>query len=157
MKKLLLVSLLLLATNVNAQKWEKKIIEADELKGQTEAVMYEWTNTDCSFIIYEGNNSWILSGAAFKPDPTHVNHRNNFETFAKVGFYNYDDMLIESWDNCRLELTNFYRTATSGTSRKKKGQYAVSDYLKNGSGYIRIIIPTIQGDDFDVTVPCIME
>lgn len=156
MKKLLFISMMLLAmTTVSAQKWTKKIVEADAMKGQVEKMLYEWSNTDCTFIMAESDNSWMVTGGAFKPDPTHVNHRSNFETYGKVGFYDNDDNLLESWDNCKFELTNFYRTAGSAASKKKKGQYALPNYLRNKTGYVRIIIPLINGDDFDVTIPCL--
>lgn len=155
MKGIIMLAFLLVAQSISAQKWEKKIVEADEMKAQTETTMYVCNSSKYSFVLYESNNAWVVSGVPFKPDPTHINYRNNFETYAKIGFYDMNDKLIEKWDNCRLELTNFYRTATSDTSKKKKGQYAVSNYLKTANGYIRIIIPTIQGDEFDVTVPCL--
>ncbi len=155
MKKFLFIILMMTGTMaVSAQRWERKTIEADAMKGQIETVMYEWDNGNFSFIIYDNHNGWTIHGVPFKPDPTHVNYRNNFETFAKIGFYDNDDNLLESWDRCCLELTNIYKTASSAASKKKKGQYAVSNYLKVNEGYVRIIIPTILGDDWDVTIPC---
>ena len=134
--------------------WKKSVTEADELKGVSAMTVYEWNGDGCTFTMNGGNNEWSVSGVPFKPDPTHVNHRNNFETFATIGFYDESDKLVEKYDKCRLELTDFYRRATSLSGRKKKGQYAVSDYLMTGNGYVRVIIPTIQGDDFDVIIPC---
>jgi hypothetical protein len=155
MKKIVITTIMLLISiGISAQEWQRKVIEADPMLGISETVMYEWKSTDCSFIMYDNSNEWSLTGTHFKPDPTHVNHRYNFLTYARIGFYSDDDCLIESWDHCKLELTNVYQTATSGVGRKKKGQYAVTNYLMNNTGYVRIVIPTIHGGTFDITIPC---
>lgn len=158
MKKLLSIVVMLMAIcTAGAQEWEKKIIEADEMLGTKADVLYEWQNADCAFSFSGNSNAWSVKGSAFKPDATHVNHRQNFETYAKIGFYNENDEMVSVFDKCKLELTDFYRRASSDVSKKKKGQYAVTDYLKNEKGYVRIIIPLISGGVFDVSIPCLNE
>lgn len=155
MKKALSIVIMLLAVmTASAQEWEKKVTEADPMLGTKATVIYEWQNADCVFTFSESSNRWSVLGSNFKPDATHVNRRQNFETFAKIGFYNEQDEVVAIFENCKLELTDIYRRATSDVSNKKKGQYAVTDYLKNEKGYVRIIIPQIQGGVFDVSIPC---
>ena len=156
MKKVLsIVIMLLVVMTAGAQEWEKKTTEADPMLGTKADVIYEWQNADCVFSFSENSNSWSVKGWAFKPDATHLNHRQNFETYAKIGFYNESDELVSMFDKCKLELTDFYNRATSDANKKNKGQYAVTEYLKNEKGYVRIIIPTMQGAGFDVSIPCL--
>lgn len=154
MKKVLSIfALMLICMMTSAQEWEKKTTEADPMLGTKADVIYEWQNADCVFTFSENNNGWSVKGFGFKPDPTHVNHRQNFETYAKIGFYTENDELVSMFDKCKLELTELYNRATSDASRKTKGQYAVTNFLKNEKGYVRIIIPTYRGL-FDVSIPC---
>jgi len=153
-KALSIVIMLLVAMTASAQEWEKKVTEADPMLGTKADVLYEWQNADCVFTFSESNNGWSVKGFGFKPDATHINRRQNFETYAKIGFYNEQDEVVTIFDNCKLELTETYSRATSDVSKKNKGQYAVTDYLKNNKGYVRIIIPLMQGGVFDVSIPC---
>lgn len=143
--------------NVMGQEWKQFIVEADQMLGVREHATYVYNNGDWIFSFNSENNSWSIKGEAFKPDPTHVNHRQNFETYARIGFYDDNDKMLSVFENCRLELTDIYRRATSNASKKKNGQYIVNDYLRNSKGYVRIIIPTIQGGIFDAMVPCMNE
>ena len=153
-KVLSIVALLLIGMAASAQEWEKKTTEADPMLGTKADVIYEWTNADCVFAFSESGNGWSVKGFGFKPDATHVNHRQNFETYAKIGFYNEKDELVSMFDKCKLELTELYGRATSEANKKNKGQYAVTEYLKKERGYVRIIIPLMRGGVFDVSIPC---
>ena len=158
MKKIITMIMLLTAMAVSAQEWKKEVHSADELTGIPEVVEYSYSCNEFSMMVVEGTNGWAIYGPSFKPDHTHVNSSNNFETYATIGFYDTDGKLVEGHRNCKLELTNMYRMALmAANKRKNKGQYAVNEYLKNGKGYVRIIIPTIQGPDFDVKIPCMNE
>jgi len=155
MKKVfLIIALLLAGMTVSAQEWERKTTEADEMLGTTADTLYEWRNADCVFTFSKNSNGWSVKGFGFKPGTTHLSRRNNFLTYARIGFYNENDSVLSIYDNCKLELTEIYCRATSDASRKKEGQYAVNDYLKNEKGYVRILIPLIRGGLFDVSIPC---
>ena len=155
MRKFLLFALLMVGMTAGAQDWKIKKVEGDVMLGQKESIVYEWREADGVFRFSDDSNAWSVSGAAFKPDATHVNGNQNFETYARIGFYDSSDRLVEMFSDCVLELTNVYQTATSyAKPKKRKGQYAVTEYLKNGTGYVRIIIPKMTSGNFDISVPC---
>ena len=106
MKRLLAIMVtLLVAVVAGAQEWEKKVTEADEMLGTTADVLYEWKNADCVFTFKENSNGWSVKGFGFKPDVTHINRRQNFETYAKIGFYNENDETVAIYDNCKLTIS----------------------------------------------------
>ena len=158
MKKTLLTFALLLATlAAQAQEWDVTVQEADDMRGTPAMEIYEWAENNFSFTFSSLTKEWHIEigiGDGFKIDPTHLNRNNNFVCYGNIGFYDHDGKLVEHWERCTFEVTNFYRHATSPDSRKKKGQYAVADYLKNGDGYVRIIIPTMRGE-LDAKLPCL--
>ena len=158
MKKVLFIFALLMSVmTAGAQEWEKTMQEADDMRGTPAMIVYEWKDEDFSFTFGSMTNEWRITirlGDGFKIDPTHLNRNNNFVCYGNIGFYDNDGKLVEHWGRCTFEVTNFQRHATSPDSRKKKGQYAVSDYLKNGDGYVRIIIPTLRGE-LDAKIPCV--
>ena len=156
-KALFIFAMLLSGLTAGAQEWEKTVQEADDMRGTPAMIVYEWKDGDFSFTFGSMTNEWRIAiglGDGFKIDPTHLNRNNNFVCYGNIGFYNHDGKLIEHLGRCTFEVTNFYRHATSPGSQKKKGQYAVADYLKNGDGYVRIIIPTMRGE-LDAKIPCL--
>ncbi len=158
MKKVLFIfALLMSGLTAGAQEWEKTVQEADDMRGTPAMIVYEWKDEDFSFTFGSMTNEWRIAiglGDGFKVDPTHLNRNNNFVCYGNIGFYDRDGNMVAHWKGCTFEVTNRYRQATSPDSRKKKGQYAVADYLKNGDGYVRIIIPTIRGE-LDAKIPCV--
>lgn len=158
MKKVLFIfAMLLSGLTASAQEWEKTVQEADDMRGTPAMIVYEWKDEDFSFTFGSMTNEWRIGiglGDAFKIDPTHLNRRNNFVCYGDIGFYDRDGQMVSHWKGCTFEVTNRYRQAGSPASRKKKGQYAVADYLKNGDGYVRIIIPTLRGE-LDAKIPCV--
>lgn len=159
-KILLLLLFLLIPCMEYAQTWETRTEPGDELKGTVTRIRYKWQpNETEEFAFYSVGNDWKVGVArnAFKVDPTHLNKNNNFVTYATIGFYDINNNLKESWNDCELEVTNMYSVATCpDTSKKKpKGKEAVSNYLRNEKGYVRIIIPTNYGNGFDLKIPCL--
>lgn len=69
------------------------------------------------------------------------------------------DQLVTKWDNCMMELTDIFRVAEASESlwgkKTTKGCREVVPYLLNEKGYVRIILPTSLGPEFDFKVPCI--
>ena len=158
MKKVLFIfALLLPGLTAGAQEWEKTVQEADDMRGTPAMIVYEWKDEDFSFTFGSMTNEWTVKigvGDGFKFDPTHLNRNNNFVCYGDIGFYDRDGQLVDHWKGCTFELTNFYRHATSPFSRKTKGQYSVTNYLKYNDGYVRLIIPTQRGE-LDARIPCL--
>ena len=72
--------------------------------------------------------------------------------------YDENDQLIKKWENCMIELTQNMQVAEASTNiwgKTSKGCRDVVPYLMNNRGYVRIIIPTYRGKEFDMKVPCI--
>ena len=166
MKKVLLsIALMLMGLSASAQVWEKTLEEGDQLKGTKDRMKYRIESPDGTqmMMFYGSSDKWKVGivGNSFKPDKSlHVHSSTkNFLIYATIGFYNEDDQLVTKWDNCMMELTNIYRVAeTSETlwgKKTTKGCREVVPYLLNEKGYVRIILPTFLGPDFDFKVPCI--
>lgn len=57
-----------------------------------------------------------------------------------------------------MEVTNGGQVAESSKSiwgKTSKGSRDVVPFLMNEHGYVRIIIPTYRGKEFDMKVPCL--
>ena len=73
MRKFLFFALLMVGMTAGAQDWKIKKVEGDVMLGQKESIVYEWREADGVFRFSDESNAWSVSGAAFKPDATHVN------------------------------------------------------------------------------------
>lgn len=162
MKKIFVVAMMTFVCIVaNAQKWEMLHEKADELKGTPERTRYRLSDDEAGiFMFYDTGDFWKVgvNRNAFKIDPTHLNKNKNFIAYATIGLYDADGNLIEAWDNCELEIIDMYRVAQvveKKQGKNKKGAYRVADYLRDTTGFVRILIPTQLGDGFEMKVPCL--
>ena len=164
MKKLFLFMLLQMAvvTVMSQTGWDVKKESADPLKGTVERTRYRWQEGETMvFAFYDVEAEWKVGVGrnGFKPDPHGLTKSNNFITYAKVGIYDNDNNIIEAWDNIHMELTDMYRVATAMSDSKKQrtANQKITEHLRTGHGYIRILIETAFGNGFDLKVPCLLD
>lgn len=164
MKQVFLSFLALIAITANAQNWEKTVEPGDELKGTTDAVKYKMVDSLARQVIafYQPGDYWKvgIGGNIFQGDKRGRIHKNtlNTITYATIGFYDEQNHLIKKWENCMVELTNGWQVAEASSNiwgKTSKGCRDVVPYIVNERGYVRIIIPTYRGKEFDMKVPCL--
>ena len=152
--------MMMMAMVGNSQTWERVEVPGDELKGTPDMVKYRINNMETlqSIMFYEGGNEWWVSvgGKVFQPDKSGrmVKKTQNFVTYATIGLYDSEGNLVEKFEDCMLELTNGMRVA-GVFDAKKKGVCEVVSYITQHKGSVRIIIPTVIGEEFDLRVPCL--
>lgn len=164
MKKVLFLLLMLMPVMAGAQTWEKTIEPGDELKGTTDAVKYKLVDSLARQVMafYQPGDYWKvgIGGNVFQPDKRGLVHKKTYNMigYATIGFYDEQNNLIKKWDNCMIELTNNLQVAEASKTiwgKTSKGCRDVVPYLMNERGYVRIIIPTYRGKEFDMKVPCL--
>lgn len=164
MKQLITFVFLLLSITAGAQTWEKTIEPGDELKGTTDAVKYRMADSLSRQVIafYQPGDYWKvgIGGTIFQPDKRGMVHKKslNMIGYATIGFYDSENQLIKKWENCMVELTNGMQVAEASSNiwgKTSKGCRDVVPYLMNERGYVRIIIPTVRGKEFDMKIPCL--
>lgn len=166
MKKTITTIMMLLTVTMNtvAQTWEKSIEPGDELKGTVDREKYRLADSTALQVMafYQPGDYWKvgIGGNVFMPDKRGLVHKKtlNMIGYATVGFYDEQNQLIKKWDNCMIELTNNMQVAEASQTiwgKTSKGCRDVVPYLMNERGYVRIIIPTYRGKEFDMTVPCL--
>lgn len=153
-----------IAITANAQKWEKIIEPGDELKGTTDAVKYKMVDSVARQVIafYQPGDYWKvgIGWNIFQPDKRNVIHKKSLNAigYATIGFYDEQNHLVKKWENCMIEITNGMQVAEASSNiwgKTSKGCRDVVPYLVNERGYVRIIIPTVRGKEFDMKVPCL--
>ena len=156
--------MLSLSFDAMSQTWEKTIEPADELKGTEEMVKYKMTDSTANQAIafYQPGDYWKVGvgGKVFQPDKRGMIHKKtlNMVGYATIGFYDEQNNLIKKWENCLIELTNGLQVAEASSNiwgKTSKGCRDVVPYLMNERGFVRIIIPTVRGTEFDMKVPCV--
>ena len=164
MKKVLLITLFVfVASSVIAQTgWDVKKESADPLKGIVERTRYKWQEGETmAFAFYDVNSEWKIGIAknGFKVEPRYLTKNNNVMGYATVGIYDTDGNIIESWENFHMELTDALRVATAMTDSKKQrtANQKITEHLRSGHGYVRILMETVLGNGFDLKVPCLTD
>lgn len=165
MKRLLaIMATLLVAVVAGAQEWEKTLEKGDELKGTTDRYKYKMVDSLSLQVIafYQPGDYWKvgIGRNVFMPDKRGIVHKRTYNQigYATIGFYDENDHLIKKWENCIIELTNNMQVAEASKNiwgKTSKGCRDVVPFLMNERGYVRIIIPTYMGKEFDMKVPCI--
>ena len=167
MKKLMTIALMVVAMTASAQgKWEKSVIEADELKGQEASVAYVYTQP--------GTGSFIMWGFdIFQYRLTSDEHQFDIESgynqFAGsysgikvlVGLYDDNDKLLEKFtmwlDKEDNRANHFVKTRNAGGMSNPVGQKGkvkkIFKHLQSGKGYVRMVCPRFNTTDFDLKIP----
>ena len=148
------------AFNVQAQKWEHFVTEADELIGEAghESDMYT-DETGNVFVMWsdESENFRVISGTSifnFVGDIRSV--------MATIGYYDMNNKLIEKNDIQLLVSEGQANQAEPNMIPmirpfpNKKRVKMLLDYVQNKQGYVRIIAP-LYGTNakFDIKIPCL--
>ena len=156
--------MLFTAMTATAQTWEKTMEKGDELKGTIDRDKYKIVDSLARQVMafYQPGDEWKvgIGGNVFMPDKRGLVHKGSYNMigYATIGFYDENDQLIKKWENCMIELTQNMQVAEASTNiwgKTSKGCRDVVPYLMNNRGYVRIIIPTYRGKEFDMKVPCI--
>lgn len=164
MKKVLFLLFMCMPMMAVAQTWEKTFEPGDELKGTADATKYRLADSLSRQVMafFQPGNYWKvgIGGNVFQPDKRGLVHKNtlNMIGYATIGFYDEQNQLVKKWDNCMVELTNGLQVAEASSNiwgKTSKGCRDVVPYLINERGYVRIIIQTVRGKDFDMKVPCL--
>lgn len=165
MKKVLfLCAMMAMTTIATAQTWVKSFEAGDELKGTYDHDKYVLVDSlaQQEMAFYQPGEYWKvgIGGNVFMPDKRGLIHKKTYNmiTYATIGFYDESNNLIKKWDNCMMELTNNAQVAEASKNiwgKTSKGSKEVVPYLMNNRGYVRIIIPTYRGKEFDFKVPCL--
>lgn len=164
MKKVLLLFAFIACINANAQQWEKTVEKGDELLGTVERIKYKYVDSVNvqAFAFYSDGDYWKIGigGRVFQPDKRGVviKKTQNSATYATIGFYDNNNILISKWDNCLLQLVQGFQVALTAENiwgKTTKGAREVVPYLRNEKGYVRIVVPVVRGKIFDITIPCL--
>lgn len=165
MKKVMMILMMVaVAMTAAAQVWEKTVEPGDELKGTQENAKYKMTDSIAkqAMAFYQPGDYWKvgIGGNVFQPDKRGIVHKGtmNMIAYATIGFYDENNKLVKKWDKCMVELTNGGQVAEASTNvwgKTSNGSRDVVPYLMNERGWVRIIIPTFRGKEFDMKVPCV--
>ncbi len=165
---ILLMSFLCFTPFVFAQQetqWVKRIIPADELKGEKGGVSYVYEDSNGSFTFRDNTTivefcTYTLStfNYGLKKLPKGSLPYKPFYESGSDAYYRCVDGIVGYYVNGSLnkkENVSFYTGADSDykhASPNEEVSRRILNHIKN-KGSIRIIIPLYGGSDFDITVP----
>ena len=161
-KKIISAAIIVLAVafNVQAQKWEHFVTEADELTGETgyESDMYT-DETGNVFVMWsnESENFRVISGTSI------FNYVGDIRSvMATIGYYDLNNKLIEKNDIQLLVSEGQGNQAEPNMVPmirpfpNKKRVRILLDYVQKKQGYVRILVPLYgTNGKFDIKVPCL--
>lgn len=162
MKKLLICTVILLAgLTASAQGvWSVGTIEPDELKNEKGGVYYRYDLEGVGSLILRDWKDWafkiITENGKF--DSFEMNDNFSHGIFYVLGYYSDDDKLEFKFKDDRLEVD--HNTQQSAWINKDWTHYIYNKNkikkafraLKEGKGYIRIIMKRASDTDFDLKV-----
>lgn len=161
---ILFVMTLTVALNIQAQSWEQTIEKGDELLGTMDRVKYKYVDSlnIQAIAFYSDGDYWKIGvgGKVFQPDKRGIVIKKTYNpaTYATIGFYDEHNQLIEKWENCLLQLAHGFQVAETTENfwgKTTKGAREVVPYLRDQKGYVRIIVPVVRGNNFDLKIPCL--
>lgn len=158
----LFLSFLMLSLTMSAQNmhiWSYSEVKADELKGTSAYTMYCFTDGNGIFTFDDLKNDKFSISTNEGIFSTMIS--NSYLTVL-FGLYDENDVLLEkiNLDLERPIAMHNLLFAYGGLSRKssyKAKAVKILDYIKNGSGYVRIIASRYLDNDFEFKVPCLTE
>ena len=184
MKKVFVLLFLGVSLFSYGQKWTREHIKADAMAGNPEGERYTWQHGDTIVTIWSyGYDLKITDGhTRFLPDsrdnyirvpgrrygsdqrtmvlPSDVGAigAQNVEGLADFGFYDAQGNLVKHDKDSRIELTDsckIIRLPISPKLKVKKGAFRFAEWLRSGQGYARIRIVKMDGEYFDLSIPCL--
>lgn len=162
MKKLFFVlSLMIISLEMNAQ-WYKMHNDADELKGIKESESYMFLNKEIGSFIIRGLNTYWYGLQLYDGIFNVMYEDGKRGCIALVGLYDDDNNLVNKfnmWLDANDDYTFLY-TRNMGTMLNPVGQKGkvkqILNKIKNGEGYIRIVVPKYPNGEFDLVIPAKM-
>ena len=159
MRKLLFGFLFFASLPTLAQDWIRTSVKGDELLGTSDRVVLMFEDNGNLFQFNENDDkTYILKTSESFFDFTSIKGaKGRFTTNGIVGIYDNSDNLIEKLEIVYEVLepaTSCYPnkyTLMGGNNLKRSKK--VIDYIKNGKGYIRFILPLHLTTNFDFKVP----
>lgn len=144
------LALLMVGMTASAQgTWDKRVREADPLKGIKEGMTYIYTQEDMGCVIIYGWEKPLIriysSNGIFN-----INSGGWVESL--VGFYNANNELIEKTKLWFHEEHGSGYTFAMTVSNQKKKVAKIMRAMQTIDGYVRIIVPRYNGPDFDIKV-----
>ena len=160
MRKLVFVFLFFVGLQALAQNWERINVKGDELLGTTDKVIMVYNDNGNIFEFEENeNNIFFLETSTSFFDVTSVKGSNGRYTVnGIVGLYDNNDNLVEKLEilfeilepATKCYPNKYTRMGGNNLKRSKK----VIDYINNGNGYVRFVLPLhLSTSNFDFTVP----
>lgn len=149
MKKLIMaiVCLMTMIVSVNAQRWETKKIQGDELMGTKsyQSISYSDASNGGGLILSNLKDRVCLYTirGIFDYD---VNDRVGII----IGFYNSNKALVKS----RKNITMLKLDYQAGFIYSDEIIKEIYQYLSSNNGYVRIVIPRYEKVDLDLKIPC---
>ena len=168
MNRIMTILMLLSAVlTVSAQgKWEKSVIEADELKGQEETVAYSYTQPGTGMFVVWGFETFqfrlISEERQFDIESGYNQFAGSYSGInVFVGLYNDNDKLIEKFtmwlDKEDNRANRFVKTRDAGGMSNPVGQKGkvkkIFKHLQSGKGYVRMVCARYNTTDFDLKIP----
>ena len=167
MKKLMTIALMVVAMTASAQgKWEKSVIEADELKGQEESVAYSYNQPGTGMFVVWGFDTYQFRLVS---EERQFDIESGYNQFAGsysgikvlVGLYDDNDKLIEKFtmwlDKEDSRANRFVKTRNAGGMSNPVGQKGkvkkIFKQLQSGKGYVRMVCARYNATDFDLKIP----
>lgn len=163
-RKIIILAMLAMAVSAGAQMWERTVEPGNELKGTQEMAKYRIEDAEKKQVMAfcQPGDYWKvgIGGRVFQPNKSGnvVKKTLNFVTYATIGYYDENDKLTAKHEKCLLQLTQGMQVAEVTENiwgKTTKGAKDVVPYLMNKRGYVRIIIETVRGPEFDMKVPCV--
>lgn len=166
MKKLLTIMLTLVALTASAQgKWEKVVVEADELKGQEAAEVHLYAQPGIGGIVIWDFNKYqfrlISDEHQFNIESGYSQYTGSYAGIEiMVGIYDDSGKMIDKfklWLDLEDNSGNRHvRTRDAGGMFNPVGQKGkvkkIFKALKSGKGYVRIVTERYETSDYDLKI-----
>lgn len=159
MKKIFLLSLLLISTFTFAGEWTSQFYKADPMTNDGfDYTAYTYNDGNGQRFLY-----WDKYRDRYRLVSEHIfNYDGYGQVFVKVGLYDIDMNLIEMFKMPLYVMKSHHNKLEPyighGMMRvigQKQNLEKLFAHLLNRTGYVRFIAPLVNHADFDITVPCI--
>lgn len=156
MKKLLLLSIILVSNFTFAGEWTAVDYKGDELLGTTDHTEYTYSDGMGQSFTYFSNNQYdfviYVENGIFNAE----SQSYGWNCKSLVGFYDKEGTLVEKADIYLITYDNLHTLYMSKPYSRIYRDVAVKvhDYITNCKGYVRIVVQLYQNGNYDLTIPC---
>ena len=155
----LLIFFLIFATLPMFAQWSKTVVKGDELKGTSDGVNCVYSDDFKHIAFNEKSDNYfiVVTDKSFFNYSSIRGSNRRFIVDGLVGLYDNQDKLIErieiTFETMEKPTTVYPNKYTSKGGNNLKRSKKVIDYLKNENGYVRIVLPLYNGEEFDLKIP----